>query len=115
MNMIKVYVMQTCPDCAGVKELAKRDSRFEVIDIGAQPRNLKEFLALRDSSPAFNKVKERGTIGIPCFLLEDGRIFFSLSKLPLEELGITLSSDGIEPAADNTADGASCSIDGSGC
>ena len=32
--MIKVFVMQTCPDCAVIKEIAKDDLRFQLIDIG---------------------------------------------------------------------------------
>lgn len=97
--MIKVYVMQTCPDCTKVKELAKTDSRFEIIDIGEHVRNLKQFLTLRDNHPAFNAVKRKGTVGIPCFVMEDGSITFSLEKVKLPEI----------------EEGSSCSLDGKGC
>ena len=72
--MIKVFVMQTCPDCASIKQQAQGDTRFQIIDIGEHVRNLKQFLALRDTNPAFDKVRQRGSVGIPCFVLEDGTI-----------------------------------------
>lgn len=97
--MIKVFVMQTCPDCTAVKEQAKNDPRFELIDIGEHVRNLKQFLTLRDNNPAFDAVKRHGSIGIPCFVLEDGSVTFSLEDVNLKE----------------TETGASCSIDGKGC
>lgn len=102
--------MQTCPDCASIKQQAQGDPRFQLIDIGEQARNLKEFLMLRDNSPAFDKVRQRGTIGIPCFVLEDGSITFSQEKA-------FLSLPATSPSAgDGTMEeGASCSIDGKGC
>lgn len=108
--MIKVFVMQTCPDCASIKREAQGDTRFQIIDIGEQARNLKEFLMLRDNSPAFDKVRQRGTIGIPCFVLEDGTITFSQ-----EEAFLALGNT--SPLGDDAAmeEGASCSIDGKGC
>lgn len=97
--MIKVFVMQTCPDCTIVKEQAKEDPRFEIIDIGEHVRNLKQFLALRDNNPKFDAVKRKGALGIPCFVLEDGSITFSPDDVQLHE-------------ADTAP---SCSIDGKGC
>ena len=52
--MIKIYGMPTCPDCTYVEEQIKGNDRYQVIDIGAHVKNLKEFLRLRDSSPAFD-------------------------------------------------------------
>lgn len=103
---MKVYVMSGCPDCTQIKELAKTDARFTLVDIGESPLNLKEFLRLRDFHPAFDRVKERGTIGIPCFVQEDGAIVFSLDRLTNP------------PQSDAEADvpqGAACSLDGKGC
>ncbi|MBO7182601.1 MAG: hypothetical protein J6V49_00555, partial [Bacteroidales bacterium] len=75
--MIKVYVMATCPDCTQVKAEAANDPRFELIDLGEHVKHLKAFLKLRDTHPAFDKVKARGNIGLPCFVMEDGSIDFS--------------------------------------
>lgn len=108
--MIKVYVMQTCPDCTTAKQQLSGDPRIQLIDIGEHARNLKEFLALRDNHPAFAPVLKRGTIGIPCFLFEDGTITFSLEKaMPIIEAATVSQVD------DEMEDGASCSLDGKGC
>lgn len=108
--MIKVFVMQTCPDCASIKREAQGDTRFQIIDIGEHVRNLKQFLALRDTNPAFDSVRQRGSVGIPCFVLEDGSITFSQ-----EEAFLALGNT--SPLTDDGAmnEGASCSIDGKGC
>ena len=108
--MIKVFVMQTCPDCASIKREAQGDPRFQIIDIGEHVRNLKQFLALRDTNPAFDSVRQRGSVGIPCFVLEDGTITFSQEEAFLA-LGNT-STLGYDVAME---EGASCSIDGKGC
>lgn len=98
--MIKIYGMKTCPDCTFVDEQVVNDSRFEVIDIGEHVRNLKAFLKLRDNSPVFDDAKRHGYAGIPCFVLEDGRV-----TLSPEEVGL-LSRDEKAP---------SCRLDGKGC
>ena len=55
--MIKMYVMQTCPDCEYVEKQVEGNPNFEVIDIGKHVRNLKQFIKLRDSHPAFDEAK----------------------------------------------------------
>ena len=104
---MKVYVMSGCPDCTQIKEIAKTDARFTLMDIGESPLNLKEFLRLRDTHPAFARVKERGTIGIPCFVQADGSIVFSIDRLTDASM---LDTDVSEIPA-----GAACSLDGRGC
>ena len=99
--MIKVYVMESCPDCVEVKQRYNNDPGFELIDIGKQARDLKEFLVLRDTHPAFVKVRERGNIGIPCFIKEDGTVLISLKKF----------ADSFEPVY---VAGAACNLDGTG-
>jgi glutaredoxin-related protein len=54
--------MESCPDCVEVKQRYSNDPGFELVDIGKQARDLKEFLVLRDTHPAFVKVRERGNI-----------------------------------------------------
>ena len=76
--MTRIYVMESCPDCIQAKQLFGNNPDYEIIDIGKQARYLKEFLALRDNHPAFAKVRERGTIGIPCFVKDDGDVVISL-------------------------------------
>ncbi len=103
MDMIKIFVMSTCPDCTDVKRAAKDDDRFQLIDIGEHVRNLKEFLQLRDNHPKFRLARERGLVGIPSFLLEDGTVTFHP-----EEVGLDIKASD-EPL------GAACSLDGKGC
>lgn len=136
--MTKIYVMESCPDCSEAKKLFAGNPDYELIDIGRQARNLKEFLALRDKHPAFAKVRERGTIGIPCFVKEDGSVaislkhFLSRQDAELAEKPGTEPEAGVavEPQVELTAgtaagmaaepapefsEGAACSLDGSGC
>lgn len=100
--MIKIYVMSTCPDCTAVKEQVKGNDKYEVIDIGEHVRNLKEFLRLRDNNRAFDVMKRVGSVGIPCFLLEDGTVTFR----PVEA--------GLQPPV-KEEQAPSCNIDGTGC
>ncbi|MGN1245549.1 MAG: hypothetical protein ACI4UN_02845 [Muribaculaceae bacterium] len=76
--MTTVYVMATCPDCTPMIEQLAGNSNFQLVDIGEHVHNLKEFLHLRDSHPAFANVKQSGTIGIPCFVTEDGSVQFTM-------------------------------------
>ena len=84
--MIKVYGMDTCPDCVEVKKQIKDNKNFEFIDIGEHVMNLKEFLRLRDKDAAFDEAKAGGYIGIPCFVLEGGRISLDPREAGLETL-----------------------------
>jgi len=95
----KVFVMNTCPDCTQVKAQLAGNPAYELIDIGEHVKNLNMFLRLRDSNPAFNDAKAHGNVGIPCFLLDDGTVKFSIDDVVIEDI----------------PDGASCSLDGTGC
>ena len=96
-----MYVMQTCPDCEYVEKQVEGNPNFKVIDIGKHVRNLKEFLKLRDTHPAFNEAKAVDDLGIPCYVLEDGTVTLYSKDV------------GLEPRPQE--EGASCSIDGRGC
>ena len=61
--MIKIYGMDTCPDCTYVEAQVKGNDRYEIIDIGQHVKNLKAFLKLRDHSPAFDEAKRIGAAG----------------------------------------------------
>lgn len=112
-DMIKIYVMESCPDCTAIKAAAKGDARFEVIDLGDHVRNLKEFMRLRDSHPKFKVARERGLVGIPSFLFPDGTVSFNPVRAGLI---LPESTDEADATGSNSAEqGAACSIDGSGC
>lgn len=99
--MIKVYGMPSCPDCAVVEKQIEGNPNFLFLDIGSNVHLLHEFLMLRDHNPVFAKSKEEGDVGIPAFVLEDGRV-----TLKPEEVG--LSSEDPDRKS-------SCSLDGKGC
>ena len=109
--MVKVYVMESCPDCVEVKARYKDDPGYELVDIGKQARSLKEFLVLRDSHPSFAKVRERSNIGIPCFVKEDGSVVISLKHY---DASIALINQTPTPQTEYAV-GAACNLDGTGC
>ena len=99
--------MESCPDCAQAKQQYGENPDYEIVDIGKQARDLKEFLALRDNHPAFAKVRERGTIGIPCFVKDNGEVVISMKHY--------LASSETVPSEPEYASGAACNLDGTGC
>lgn len=99
--MIKIYSMKSCPDCSFIEAQIEGNGHYELIDIGEHVRHLKAFLRLRDADEAFRQAKEDGSIGIPCFVLEDGCV-----TLCPEEAGLkSRESNGAM----------ACSLDGKGC
>ena len=99
--MIKIYGMETCPDCTYVEDQVKGNANYEVIDIGQHVLNLKAFLKLRDSNTVFDEAKKMGAVGIPCFVLEDGTVTLTPEDAGLASRPITV--------------GATCNLDGTGC
>ena len=85
MNKIKIYVMESCPDCKLVKSKVGNDERYQIIDIGKDVRDLKEFLSLRDNDKAFDEIKKFNAIGIPCILYSNGKISFDVKELGIEQ------------------------------
>ena len=82
--MIKLYGIKTCPECSGLYEQVKGDSRFEIIDVGQHILLFKEFLSLRDNREEFAPARENGYAGLPCCVLEDGTITFSPEEVGLK-------------------------------
>lgn len=99
--MIKIYGMSSCSDCSFVKQQVLGDEKYQLIDIGENVRNLKEFLKLRDNNPIFDEAKRSGSVGIPCFVLEDGTVTLTPEHAGIESKPVS--------------EGISCSIDGKGC
>ena len=79
--MITVYEMKTCPDCIALDGQLSDKTRFKRVDIGDHVANMKEFIRLRDTNPAFDEAKKEGYIGIPCFVKEDGTICFDINEV----------------------------------
>ena len=73
--MVKIYGMPTCPYCDYVHaQIVGREGEFEFINIGENIRNMKAFMRLRDTNAAFDRSKEKGNVGIPAFVFEDGKV-----------------------------------------
>ena len=73
--MLIIYGSMLCPDCVTCREaLDKVGIRYDYRDFADSLVNLKEFLKLRDEDPIFLPVKEKGSIGIPCIVREDGSL-----------------------------------------
>ncbi len=79
-----MYGMKACPDCVeALEELDRRGIRYVYKEFSEATANLKEFLKYRDSSEIFDEVKAEGGIGIPCFVLPDGRATLSFDEAVL--------------------------------
>ena len=75
--MLKIYGSPLCPDCVKCKqELEEAGVEFLYLDIGEKLLYLKQFLKIRDGNELFEPVRQRGQIGIPCILREDGSVTF---------------------------------------
>ena len=73
--MLKIYGSMLCPDCVKCRDdLDRAGVEYEYLDFSDNLKNLKAFLAIRDTSDLFDAVRERGTIGIPCLEDDGGNI-----------------------------------------
>ena len=78
---MKVYGADICIDCRNYKAIwNNRGFEAEYIDIVENTRNLREFLQLRDTAEVFASVKEKGGIGIPLFVREDGAMTLDMDE-----------------------------------
>jgi glutaredoxin-related protein len=73
--MLKIYGSMLCKDCVEcVEDLKKANVDFEFLDFADSLLHLKEFLAIRDGNDQFNAAREKGSIGIPAIVKEDGSV-----------------------------------------
>ncbi|MCI6955957.1 MAG: hypothetical protein SPI15_05595 [Candidatus Faecousia sp.] len=76
--MLTVYGMMICPDCVKCREeLDGAGVLYEFRDFAESTKNLKEFLALRDTNPIFEGPRREGKIGIPCLVTSEGWVTLS--------------------------------------
>ena len=70
-----MYGSRICSDCvwAEKKILERDDIELEYRQMTKDVKTLKEFLVYRDNEDIFKSAIEKGYIGIPFFILEDGR------------------------------------------
>lgn len=104
--MIKVYGSPLCPDCMACKaSLDAYSIPYEFTDITGSMKNLKEFLALRDTKEEYKEARQDHFVGIPTIIREDGSFTFDWEGF--------IRECGHEPLA--KAAGQACRLDGTGC
>jgi glutaredoxin-related protein len=73
MKKVFVFGNQDCPDCMVMKAfLDAHEVRYSFIDVLGSLGKLKMFLKYRDSLAIFDDVRQRGSIGIPFTIVNDG-------------------------------------------
>ncbi len=73
--MLKIYGSRLCPDCVQcLADLDRQGIAYEYHDFADDLAALKTFLAIRDSDPQFEEIRENGSIGIPCLVHGDGSV-----------------------------------------
>ena len=76
--MLKIYGSPLCPDCVKCKDaLEAAGVGFVYLSITDSLLAMKQFLKLRESREEFEPVRQRGQIGIPCILDEEGKLSFT--------------------------------------
>lgn len=99
--MMKVYGSDICGDCRAFKALMEeRGFEVDYVDITAGVANLREFLQLRDASAEFDIVRQRGGVGIPAFVSDDGAVTV--------DVNIALGWIGQPPVEEDAACGEGC-------
>jgi glutaredoxin-related protein len=99
-----MYGAGICKDCVQAKELLSNYPQIQLDyrSITDDVKTLKEFLSYRDHEELFTSVREKGSIGIPFFILEDGTKTLEVADIIGPEHTVSAQS------------GDSCSIDGKG-
>lgn len=77
-----LFFSDKCPDTSAfVDALQKHNIDFQEINITDSMKNLKRFLALRDKDSSFDNIKEKGNVGVPALLTEEGTVILSIDSL----------------------------------
>lgn len=79
---VTVIGSHLCPDTLyALNRLVEAKADIDFKNLSASLSDLKAYLALRESSPVLDGPKARGSLGIPCFVLEDGTVTLELEKV----------------------------------
>ncbi len=82
MAKLILFYSDLCPDTKSfVAELERLNIDYQPVNIFESMANFKQFLRLRDTDKAFNKVKELGNIGIPVLVVDDEKIILDLDEI----------------------------------
>lgn len=88
MKKIIMFGSRHWPDCEPAKEfLSEKGIEFIYLDISENMINLKRFLKYRDNALEFKEIKENGSVGIPCIVINKGeKIIFDYNLLDINSL-----------------------------
>ena len=79
---VTVIGSHLCPDTLyALNRLVEAKADVEFKNLSASLPDLKAYLAVRESEPAYEAVKAKGSLGIPCFILEDDTVTLELEKV----------------------------------
>lgn len=79
---VTVIGSHLCPDTLYVlNQLVANKVEIDFKNLSASLQDLKAYLAQRETNPLYASVREKGGIGIPCFVLEDGRTTLDLDEV----------------------------------
>ena len=79
---VTVIGSHLCPKTLyALNRLTEAQVDIEFKNLSASLPDLKAYLALRESSPLYDAVREQGIVGIPAFILEDGTVTLTLSDV----------------------------------
>lgn len=79
---VTVIGSHLCPDTLyALNRLSAAKAEIEFKSLSASLSDLKAYLAQRDSNPLYAGIRANGGIGIPCFVLEDGRTTLDLDEV----------------------------------
>lgn len=85
MKQVVVFGSKHWPTCEPAKEyLSDHNIKFLYLDITENMMNLKAFLKYRDKYEEFEKIKESGSVGLPCIVVNRGeQIIFDYNELEI--------------------------------
>ncbi|WP_300295834.1 glutaredoxin [uncultured Intestinimonas sp.] len=79
---VTVIGSHLCPDTLyALGQFSARKVEIDFRDLSASLPDLKVYLAVRESEPVYAAVREKGSLGIPCFVLEDGSVTLELEEV----------------------------------
>ncbi len=83
---MKMFYSKLCPDCtnalAAMAEHGITEDQYEAVAVTDSMKNLREFIYFREeNTAAFEPIRPFRAIGLPCFILDDGKISFDVNDL----------------------------------
>lgn len=81
MNVTVIGSHLCPPTLYALNRLSEAGAEITFKNISASLTDLKAYLAMRDTSPVYADIREKGKIGIPCFVLEDGTVTRDLEQV----------------------------------